>query len=40
MKLFLYAIIAAQSSITLLVALLPLFDRMRNKHGHHALNAG
>ena len=40
MKILLYAIIAAQTAIALMVALLPLLERMRSKKGHHALSAG
>jgi hypothetical protein len=39
MKILLYAIVAVQSSIALLVTLLPLLDRMRGKHGRLAFTA-
>jgi len=37
MKILLYNIIAAQSSIALMVALLPLFDWRRSKQDHRRL---
>ena len=40
MTILLYAIIPAQSLIALMVALLPLLDKVRSRQGHYALTAG